>query len=271
MSNIRQITTATINWAQDHKGQMPARGSSRYSYNVDTGAIFTNTAPDGDPKARDIVNWIAWERKFDPIDTAFIATVADQNITDSGLTTYLGFKRVDHKTPKDAHKANPVMDSLYRCPSDSIESRNSHADSSHGYYRYSFAANIGYMNPVYTYGGFAKGQRSDGTFTGKYSSIRNPSEKILFIEEDEKVVNDGDFRANPSGWGELDPKRFIDLVASRHESRTRRAVTLYGAREGNEDARGNVGFADGHCEFFGRKDALRRKYSGNPEPDPTGF
>ena len=41
--------------------------------------------------------------------------------------------------------------------------------------------------------------------------------------------------------------------------------------QGNEEARGNVGFADGHGEFFSRKDALRQKYSGSPVPDPVGF
>jgi prepilin-type processing-associated H-X9-DG protein len=41
--------------------------------------------------------------------------------------------------------------------------------------------------------------------------------------------------------------------------------------EGNENARGNVGFADGHAEFFSRKDALRRKHSGNFADDPPGF
>ena len=40
---------------------------------------------------------------------------------------------------------------------------------------------------------------------------------------------------------------------------------------GNEEARGNVGFADGHGEFFSRKDALRPRYSGDPNPEPTGF
>jgi prepilin-type N-terminal cleavage/methylation domain-containing protein/prepilin-type processing-associated H-X9-DG protein len=271
MSNMKQITNAIINFAQDHKGLMPARGSSRYLYDPDKGAIVQNLAPDSDPKARDVVNWIAWERKKDPYDPAMIASVADMNITDSGLTPYLGFKRVDHKTPADAFKVAPAEDSLFRCPSDTIESRNSHADTSHGYYRYSYSANIGYMNPIYSYGGYPKGQRIDGTFTGKYSSIRNASEKVLLICEDEKVIDDANFTPNPTNWGETDPRKFIDLVASRHESRTRRANTLYGPKDGNEEARGNVGFADGHCEFFGRKDALRGKYSGNPTPDPTGF
>ena len=48
-------------------------------------------------------------------------------------------------------------------------------------------------------------------------------------------------------------------------------LLMPGAYLPHEDARGNVGFADGHVDFFSRKDALRAKYSGNPTPDPVGF
>jgi prepilin-type processing-associated H-X9-DG protein len=40
---------------------------------------------------------------------------------------------------------------------------------------------------------------------------------------------------------------------------------------GNEEARGNVGFADGHGAYFSRKDALRQRHSGNPNDDPLNF
>ena len=271
MSNLRQISNATIAWATEHRGLMPARGSGRYVYNPDTGTIAQSTVTDTDPKARDVANWIDWERKKDPWDPTRNASVADANITDSALTPNLGFRRMDHKTPADAYKINPVEDSLFRCPSDSVETRNSHQDTSHGYYRYSYAANIGYLNPIFNYGGYGKGQRVDGVFTGKYSSIRNASTKIMFVCEDEKTIDDANYSPNPTKWGSTDPKDFTDLVASRHESRTKRATSLLGAKEASEEARGNVGFADGHCEFFSRKDAMRSKYTGSPVPDPVGF
>ena len=55
-----------------------------------------------------------------------------------------------------------------------------------------------------------------------------------------------------------------DLVASRHEATVKKASSVhYNSREGNQNARGNVTFCDGHGEFFNRKDALRAKYCGN--------
>jgi prepilin-type processing-associated H-X9-DG protein len=127
------------------------------------------------------------------------------------------------------------------------------------------------------YSGLPKGVSArpvaDGMFNGKLSGIRKPSEKILFICEDERNVNDGAYDPRPDQWAAAtgsDPQ--LDLLASRHEtrksSRTRHVTSV---RSPNEDARGNVVFADGHGEFFGRKDALRQRYTGNPNPDPAGF
>jgi hypothetical protein len=62
-----------------------------------------------------------------------------------------------------------------------------------------------------------------------------------------------------------------DLVASRHESKVKKAASKYASDNKNEEARGNVGFADAHGEFFSRKDTLRQKYSGSATPDIAGF
>jgi prepilin-type processing-associated H-X9-DG protein len=66
------------------------------------------------------------------------------------------------------------------------------------------------------------------------------------------------------------------MLASRHDKKNARASSkVQGGTgnntEGNEDVRGNVGFCDGHVEFFGRKDALRGRFTGNPNKDPVGF
>lgn len=63
----------------------------------------------------------------------------------------------------------------------------------------------------------------------------------------------------------------MDLVASRHETSRNKKASSKRVFEGNDEARGNVGFADGHGEFFSRKDALRPRYSGDPNPEPAGF
>jgi len=58
------------------------------------------------------------------------------------------------------------------------------------------------------------------------------------------------------------------MVASRHSSskRVNARSGVYLANK-NLDARGNVTFVDGHGEMLSRKDALRGKYSGRPDPD----
>src|SRR5581483_2978166 len=119
--------------------------------------------------------------------------------------------------------------------------------------------------------------RSDGVFTGKISSIRNSSQKILLICQDEKTVDDGEFKPNPYNWKPASPSdaNVCELVASRHDRQNLKANSKLSSggnnNEGNQDCRGNVGFCDGHAEFFGRKDALMQKYTGNPNPDPNLF
>jgi prepilin-type processing-associated H-X9-DG protein len=62
----------------------------------------------------------------------------------------------------------------------------------------------------------------------------------------------------------------VALLASRHESKIRKGSSKTNF-QGNDEARGNVIFADGHGEFFSRKDMHRQRYSGTPVQDPPGF
>jgi len=127
-----------------------------------------------------------------------------------------------------------------------------------------------------TGGSYAPGQRWDGTFSGKMSSIRNISQKILLICQDEKTLDDGAFVPNPYNWTVTgNDSNISELVASRHSRANARANSKNTSggnnKQGNEESRGNVGFCDGHAEFMGRKDALRQRNTGNPNPDPVGF
>ena len=282
MSNLRQLSLAAISWANDHRGYMPAQGGNTiYVWDGSNDRLitankmaqdqgFVGSIDDTDYVKISVADWIAWSRARDPV-TGAGNSAPNQNITYSGLTRYLNAKLI-HTGPANyiaANRANPMLDELYRCPSDNWEGRLSAQDSSHGYYRYSYAMNIYYASPA-----AAGGIRYDGRFNGKISSIRKPSEKILFICQDEKTIDDGSFKPDSNKW--LDLTSRIDLVSSRHESRVKRATNGYANRgtlkaEGNEEARGNVGFCDGHGEFFSRRDALRQQYSGNPTPDPQGF
>jgi type II secretory pathway pseudopilin PulG len=279
LSNIRQIMTATIMFAQEHKGWMPGNGGfGRVVLDPASGkptsvAVAYPGLTDTDPlwKGMGIADWICWEKRgYDRYKYPQYNNVPSQNITYSGLAPYLNIKRLDHKTDAEAWDISPAADKMFQCPSDRPEAHFlSGGDSSHGSYNYSYAMNAGYMMPVSTYKGFAPGQRVDGTFTGRISSIRNSGEKVLVICEDEKTVQSGAWLPDATGYMAGNVR--CDLVASRHDRKNAKASSTKIINQGNEDCVGNVGFADGHAGRFGRKDTLRAKYSGNPNPDPAGF
>jgi prepilin-type N-terminal cleavage/methylation domain-containing protein/prepilin-type processing-associated H-X9-DG protein len=297
MSNIRQLSMAAVMFANDHNGQMPGRagnptgfwwegGASIFVFD-DTGNIrrVTEVYPPGGLDdsihvKEKVADWIAWQRRKDPF-TGEISTAANQNITYSGLAPYVGGTWT-LTPPGDYDASNDVsgmLEDISRCPSDNVEMRPSRLDPSHGYYRYSYAINIAYANPVWDFprttgggGRWTGGERSDGVFTGKISSIRRASDKVLFVCQDEKTLTNGTFVPNAAIWHVAGHQNMIiDLVSSRHSRRFVRATNRMNVHEGNEDVLGNVGFADGHGAYFSRKDALRSQHSGNPNPDPSGF
>jgi prepilin-type processing-associated H-X9-DG protein len=298
LSNIRQLSLAIVSFANDHKGKMPAAGGTTpYSVDPVSGAIDTSAniaarynwafGDDSDGVKVNRADWICWSRHQDPFNSV-TNTAPNENITYSALTPYLNakFRMTPPGDYRAANNANPALDGVYRCPSDYVEQRPAHDDPSHGYYRYSYAMNTLYASGKYVTapfdsqgnnGPWAKGQRCDGTFTGKISSIKNASQKILLICQDEKTVDDGEYKPNPYNWNPSSPSdsNVAELVASRHDRQNLRANSknLSGGNnnQGNQDCQGNVGFCDGHAEFFGRKDALRQKYTGNPNPDPNPF
>jgi prepilin-type N-terminal cleavage/methylation domain-containing protein/prepilin-type processing-associated H-X9-DG protein len=72
----------------------------------------------------------------------------------------------------------------------------------------------------------------------KMSQVRNVTDKIWFIDEDLRTINDGLFLPGSGGIAVL------DQVSDRHEAH--RQNTL------NDIGRGNVAFCDGHTEFAER-------------------
>ena len=272
LNNMRQITIAIINFAQENNGWMPGRGGSNIlPFNPAPGKNpFVGTADIQAPG-----DWIAWQRVNDPMGGP--GNGADQNITYSVLAKYLNSKPRVHATPADANSIAPNLDDLYRCPSDNLASRPATPAPGDKKYRYSYAVNDLFFNPVqkadptdYTTvppGGLLTGQRNGFFFSGKISSIRTPAEKVMIVCQDEQRIDDGIFKPNSAKWVANDPG---DAVAARHESKFKKQVVTSGVGT-NQNARGNVGFCDGHAEFMSRKDAISQKYSGHPLPDPAGF
>ncbi|HRK30165.1 MAG TPA: prepilin-type N-terminal cleavage/methylation domain-containing protein [Tepidisphaeraceae bacterium] len=245
LSNMRQLSLAIVTYSTENKGGLPAQGG--FSGKVSRA---------GDPRSS--WDWISWLRRRDPVNGRLINNTGsdDTNITYSALAKYLGSKVIEHTTPEQANDANPALDNIYRCPADNIDARASQFSTlENGWYRYSYSMN-------YYYAGDNPGDRFDGKFSGKISSIRSSSNKILLVCEDEQTIDDGVFNPNPDNWD--NPTGVINSVAARH---TRTRLT----KETKDKSVGNVAFADGHAELFGRKDALRQKYTGRPQADPAGF
>ncbi len=276
MSNVKQLSNATMMWTNEHSGLMPTQGGRNiYRWKSPQSRTFVQvTNADGDDNSesrRDVTDWIAWQRQIDPL-YGTPSTASAQNITCSAIAPYLGRKKRTHNLadPSSANRIDPGLEVMFRCPSDPLDSRPSAADASTGAYRYSYTINANYANPIRT-----GGLRIDGKFNGKYTSIKNPSQKSLFWCEDERTVYYGCFIASPDEFINNSPV-LIDLVSSRHDRKKARTKHRGGFVGGvsptaillmSEDSRGVVGFVDGHVEFMSRKEALRSKHTGNLKPE----
>ncbi len=292
LSNLRQLGQATIMWTNDHHGLMPSMGGTGVAVvDPSTGkyaslAAALKSASDSSPAAgaayAPIADWIAWQRKIDPITgNTDGGTATSMNITYSGLAQYLGTKVIVHTDENMANRIAPNLEEVFRCPSDNLYMRPKNSSDNNGHrnmYRYSYAINgcvawnianpfkvtWSAPNPPAGYDGAS--WRSWGKFSGKISSIKTPGQIILFVCEDEQTIDDAAFQANPYNWASGN----VEAVSGRHSIRGSANNNATGfTAVGNQDTRGNVGFCDGHAEFFSRVDALRQKYSGNPYPDPT--
>jgi prepilin-type N-terminal cleavage/methylation domain-containing protein/prepilin-type processing-associated H-X9-DG protein len=258
LSNMKQLANAVIMYTLDNKGFVPGRAGNNTECmtNLSGGNFAQGTSGTWD--------WIAWQRRIDPV-TGTNASNHDTNITNSALAKYLGSKEVLTTTPQGANDVAQKLESVYRCPSDSLEQRPNYNPTDTSRYRYSYSMND-YVSLPNKFGR----ERFGFQWTGKLASVRRSSEIILFVCEDERTIDDGSFRANPFNWDNSGSGR-INAVAARHTIRNSAAKSLGNPNERNKDVRGNVSFCDGHGEFMSRKDALRQKYTGNPNEDPPGF
>ena len=274
LSNLRQLSMAIFSFSTDHLGRMPARGGFNL-YKMDPVTYqISQIVSDSDPYVSNPADWIAWQRIKDPV-TGIPDSAANQNITYSAIAPYLGGQHITTTTGDAANNVNATLDAIFRCPADNIASRPSHADTSHGYYRYSYAINIAYSNPVFAFanqvagGNWPTGARFDGNFNGLITSIHAASEKVLLICEDEQTLNDA-FVLLPIPMPGIPAAAWMPFPRGTMPI-SPAPTSLMNTTQVNVDCYGNVAFCDGHSELFTRKDALRGRYSGNPNPDAPGF
>jgi prepilin-type N-terminal cleavage/methylation domain-containing protein/prepilin-type processing-associated H-X9-DG protein len=285
LSNMRQIAQATIMFAQENRDRMPSRAANSVVHQDASGNYFKANAAQA--AAGPAVDWIAYRRAIDPIDGVPATDIASQNITYSGLAKYMGVKDVVHTTPEQANEIGRTLEEVFRCPADNLPRRPKNSgdrDGGRGLYRYSYSMNnqvtLREGNKIESgwHGsagakpaGFKDEARSWGRFSGKYSSIKHSSEIILLICEDEFTIDNGVAELRPYSF--LQPTGSSSAVASRHQARIAKANSNVPPFDtiGNENARGNVAFCDGHAEFFSRVDSLRARHTGNAYPDPDVY
>jgi prepilin-type N-terminal cleavage/methylation domain-containing protein/prepilin-type processing-associated H-X9-DG protein len=289
LSNMKQLSNAVIMFANEHKDWMPGRPGTGGPIYLDqsTGSWVLKAIPAAEMPNTVSWEWIAYQRQVDPIYgfTTSGGPTANQNITLSALAKYMGYKPVFGLAGQAQNEVAPQLESVFRCPSDTM-GRPKQKPAPEGTYRYSYsmndnvstaaAAHMAHPNTVQSgWGGnpptppapagWPRSARHWGSFKGKMTQIKKPSDIVLFVCEDEQTLDDGIFSARPWQWGNAT----INAVAARHQARRSQAKTANASIAPNEDARGNVSFVDGHAEFFSRVDALRSRHSGNCYPDPN--
>jgi prepilin-type N-terminal cleavage/methylation domain-containing protein/prepilin-type processing-associated H-X9-DG protein len=117
---------------------------------------------------------------------------------------------------------------VFRCPSDDIDRRLRKITPNP--YLYSYTMN--YLFSSYF-----------GKTAMKIGRVRNVAEKILMVEEDEATIDDGNWHPQLVGTN------IVNDLATTHD-RLRQ----------NLKARGNVAFADGHCDFVTRQFSQDQKH-----------
>jgi prepilin-type N-terminal cleavage/methylation domain-containing protein/prepilin-type processing-associated H-X9-DG protein len=284
LSNLRQLSQATIMFSQENQGYMPAAGGSSVLIVDPTSGTGQKlrAATTAEAAVTPAYDWIAWQRAINPT-TGQPNTAASQNVTYSGLAKYLNLKLQVHANAQEANNISFSSEQVFVCPSDIREARPKNSGDNNGGrggYPYSYSMNqnvtrtsgLSVYKPTWPAGAgpapaaYPNGSRSWGLFTGKYASIKSPSNIIMFVCEDEQTIDDGVFSAQPYNWG----TGYINAIAARHAMNNKKAKgNVFGTANPNENGEGNVGFCDGHAERLSRVDALRQKYSGNPYPDPT--
>ena len=145
----------------------------------------------------------------------------------------------DRQQSRIAPYTGGFNEQMLRCPSDEFDAHPAGASTPSGTFKYSYTFNERFeaYAPVAT--------------RVKRDVIRNPSSKILLVEEDEVSINDGLWNG---GNGDISTSTARDLLAIRHDNKkvTPEANTQVIRDHPNGQRRGNAAFVDGHAEFVPR-------------------
>jgi prepilin-type processing-associated H-X9-DG protein len=231
LSNLRQIATATLAYATDHKGTMPGQAGSNVLWHV-TGPV---------DKTKGTWDWVAWRHNNDGV-----------KLTDSALTKYLGAK------------SDAGLREIFRCPSDPINStpvrRPELFVGGKDYFLYSYSANR-----------FAMSNGPNPSQKRVMTKLRPAAERLLFICEDEYTIDDGVFNASYIAAEKFlnpDPAAIFNAVAVRHEGKYRNNKAQ---ARGNVSFLDGHGEFMSRKDALRQKYVGRPNEGPNGEGDPPGF
>ena len=222
LSNIRSIAMGMVMYSNDNGGYFPAASPCWGAAKI---------------KSED---WIWYQETPIPAGATYPGR-PNPDINQSQIVRYLG-----NFTPE-----------LFRCPSDNIEAHVKPTFSSLlDPYKYSYTMNEHFAcwDPNPNAGSLISGKNQGPRIT----QIRNPTRKVLVVEEEANTINDGVW---DPGDGNPASTSARDLVAIRHDTGKASLTTtedpstqnLTTSRNGSK--RGNCAFVDGHGEYLPRVEA----------------
>ena len=220
-SNVKQIVTGMIMYANENKGWYPSTSSS--------GVWLGTSNPPAPTHNEAACDWIFWQQTGNP------NAPGARKLDDSAIVRYVNVR-------------GDKLRELLRCPLDNdIRTRGI---SAAGPYLFSFTMNdrVGRV----TWNGLPANSLTGGALKSKV--IHNPSEKIMIVEEDEP--NDGRW----VGRDLSDPSNSPDYLSLRHATGNRAgtaapSMAIWGNIKG-----GHVGMCDAHVELMSTAEANLPKH-----------
>ena len=215
MSNMHQIMRAIHFYGADNRQYFPG---SAVAAGLNSRAPFAS-------------DWIHWE--------------PTRNLNDSSTAQYL---------------SRPVNPAIYRCPSDDTGAHalaptwgpNTFQPRLVYPYSYCMLRNFGSAEAIVYK---AQTGRDSDFVIPKFSMIKDPARTTLLGEVDERQLRDGAWEPTA---GTMSGIMWQELLSVRHDPRGRGGEKWkpgYAPQDSHPDARGNVGFVDGHIEYLTRREA----------------
>lgn len=135
-----------------------------------------------------------------------------------------------------SYLSRPFNSALLRCPTDDV---NTHKVAIFNHvpvqYPFSYTVNEAICRILW-----------NGP-TLRLNQIRNPSEKILLVDESSATIDDGCWAWQSSLGGGM------NVLSNRHDRKAEKA-------KDPDFGRGSVAFADGHVDFIQRKDSFQPRF-----------